>query len=204
MEEPSKRIARGLFLTVLLLSVAGIAVQAAYDHIPKPPLVKREARVAFTAKPPKQEATIAAIRVIAATPIPTPKPTPEPTVIPTPEPTPVPTVAPTPWPTAAPVVVPVATGSHTDWMAAAGIAASDYACADAIIVRESNWNVNARNPSSGAMGVAQALPGTKMASAGADYATNIVTQLRWMAGYVADRYGGFCPAWAFWQKNRWY
>jgi len=102
MQEPSKRIAGGLLLAALLLSVTGIAAQAAYDHLPKPALVKREARVAFTAQPPKQEATIAAVQVIAATPLPTPtpEPTPEPTIIPTP----VPTVAPTPWPTAAPVV----------------------------------------------------------------------------------------------------
>lgn len=202
MEEPSKRIAGGLFLAVLLLSVTGIAAQAAYDHLPKPPLVKREARVAFTAKPPKQEATIAAVTVIAATPLPTPtpEPTPEPTIIPTPVAAPVPT----PWPTAAPVVVPVATGSHTDWMAAAGIAASDYGCADAIIIKESGYNAYATNPSSGAYGLPQALPGSKMASAGPDWATNPITQLRWMAGYVVDRYGGFCPAWGFWQKNRWY
>jgi len=206
MTETSKRIAGGLFLAVLLLSVTGVAAQAAYDNLPKPALVKREARVAFTAKPPRQEATIAAVTVIAATPIPTPspEPTPEPTIIPTPVATPVPTAVPTPWPTAAPVVVPVTTGSHTDWMAAAGIAASDYACADAIIVRESNWNVYARNPSSGAQGIPQSLPGAKMASAGADWATNAVTQLVWMKQYVADRYGGFCPARVFWQKNRWY
>lgn len=202
MQEPSQRIAGGLLLAALVLSVTGIAAQAAYDNLPKPTLVKREARVAFTVKPPKQEATIAAVAVIAATPLPTP--TPEPTLEPTIIPTPVPTAVPTPGPTAVPVVVHVATGSHTDWMAAAGIAASDYACADALVTRESGWSITARNSSSGALGLPQSLPGTKMATAGADYLTNPITQLRWMAGYVADRYGGFCPAWAFWQKNSWY
>jgi len=206
MTEPSKRIAGGLLLAALLLSITGVAAQAAYDNLPKPPLVKREARVAFTAKPPKQEATIAAVTVIAATPLPTPtpEPTPEPTIIPTPVATPVPTAPPTPWPTAAPVVVPVASGSHTDWMTAAGIVASDYACADAIILRESGYNVHATNPSSGAYGLPQALPGSKMASAGSDWQVNPITQLKWMATYVAERYGGFCPAWTFWQKSRWY
>jgi len=161
MQEPSKRIARGLFLTVLLLSVAGVAAQAAYDYLPKPPLVKREARVAFTAKPPKQEATVAAVTVIAATPLPTP--TPEPTIISTPVATPVPTAVPTPWPTAAPVVVPVATGSHTDWMAAAGIPETDWQYVDFIVTKESNWRVDAVNPSSGSCGLLQQLPCGKWA-----------------------------------------
>lgn len=111
MQEPSKRIARGMFVAVLLLSVAGIAAQAAYDHLPKPALVKREARVAFTAKPPKQEATVAAVAVIAATPLPTPtpEPTPEPTIIPTPVATPVPTVV-----YVAPVVVYTVSASQAE------------------------------------------------------------------------------------------
>jgi len=66
------------------------------------------------------------------------------------------------------------------------------------------YNVYATNPSSGSYGLPQALPGSKMASAGADWATNPITQLRWMASYVAERYGGFCPAWGFWQKSHWY
>jgi len=139
MTETSKRIAGGFFLSVLLLSVTGIAAQAAYDNLPKPALVKREARVAFTAKPPHQEATIAAVTVIAATPlpIPTPEPTPEPTIIPTPVATPVPT----PWPTAVPVVVPVARGSHNDWMAAADIPEADWQYVDFIVKAESGWRV---------------------------------------------------------------
>ncbi len=203
---PTYKIAAGLFVSLAAVFVASITAQSAYDELPKPTLVRREARISFAKTPPHQEATVAAVTVIAATPIPTPtpEPTPEPTIIPTPVATPVPTVVPTPWPTAAPVVVPVASGSHTDWMTAAGIAASDYGCADAIIIRESNYNVYATNSSSGSYGLPQALPGSKMASAGADWATNPITQLRWMASYVAERYGGFCPAWGFWQKSHWY
>ena len=54
---------------------------------------------------------------------------------------------------------------------------------------ESGWRVNADNPSSSAYGIPQALPGSKMATAGADWATNPVTQIRWGLGYIQDRYG---------------
>ena len=202
MTEPSKRIAGGFFVAVLLLSVTGIAAQAAYDNLPKPPLIKREARVAFTAKPPHQEATIAAVTVIAATPLPTPtpKPTPEPTIIPTPVATP----EPTPWPTAAPVVVPVASGSHNDWMAAAGIAASDYPYVEFIVQHESGWSVGATNPSSGAYGLCQSLPGNKMASAGSDWASNPITMLRWCDAYAKERYSGWYQAFLAWQRQKWW
>lgn len=200
MTEPSKRIAGGVFVAVLLLSVTGIAAQAAYDHLPKPPLVKREARVAFTAKPPKQEATVAAVTVIAATPIPTPtpEPTPEPTVVPTPEPTPVPT----PWPTAAPVVVPVATGSHTDWMAAAGIPESDWQYVNFIVTKESNWRVDAVNPSSGSCGLMQFLP-CSVEKAGANWSDPVNALVRGNR-YAHERYSGWSGAYAFWVAHRWW
>jgi hypothetical protein len=198
MTEPSQRIVRGVFVAVLLLSVAGVAAQAAYDHLPKPPLVKREARVAFTAKPPKQEATVAAVTVIAATPIPTPtpEPTPEPTVIPTPVPTIVPTTA--------PVVVPVAIGSHSDWMAAAGIPESDWQYVDFIVKAESGWRVTVSNPSSGSYGLCQSLPANKMASAGSDFMSNPVTQLKWCNSYAHERYSGWYQAFLAWQRQKWW
>src|SRR5262249_54572064 len=58
-----------------------------------------------------------------------------------------------------------------------------------IVRRESNWNTFAVNPQSGAYGLPQALPGSKMAAAGADWRTNPYTQLRWMAGYIRSRWG---------------
>jgi len=88
--------------------------------------------------------------------------------------------------------------------AAKAIFGSGYACADALITKESGWRVNATNPSSGAYGLPQALPGSKMASMGADWRTNPVTQLRWMKSYVDSRYGGVCAAWNHWQSNHWY
>lgn len=72
------------------------------------------------------------------------------------------------------------------------------------INRESSWRVNAKNPSSGAYGLPQALPGNKMASHGADWQTNPYTQLRWMYDYMIGRYGSIQGAVNFWNKNHWY
>lgn len=60
------------------------------------------------------------------------------------------------------------------------------------------------NSSSGAYGLVQALPGSKMASAGADWRTNPATQIQWGLGYMNDRYGSPCSAWSFHQSNGWY
>lgn len=89
-------------------------------------------------------------------------------------------------------------------MGRAGIAASDYQYADYIISHESGWRPFARNASSGAYGLCQALPGTKMASAGADWETNPVTQLRWCAGYAQARYGSWSAAHNFWLNNKYW
>lgn len=87
---------------------------------------------------------------------------------------------------------------------ARSIFGSQFSCADSLIAKESGWDVSATNPSSGAYGLPQALPGSKMASAGADWRTNPATQLRWMKSYVDSRYGGVCNAWAHSQANNWY
>jgi uncharacterized protein YabE (DUF348 family) len=70
--------------------------------------------------------------------------------------------------------------------------------------RESGWNTSATNPYTGAYGIPQALPGSKMASAGADWQTSAATQIRWGLGYIASRYGTPCGAWALWQSQGWY
>lgn len=96
----------------------------------------------------------------------------------------------------------VVQGSCTDWIKQAGV--TDVNNAYTLIMRESGCRVNATNASSGAYGIPQALPGSKMASAGSDWQTNPVTQIRWMDGYVKARYGGWAQAVAFWNQNHWY
>ncbi|MEU1051799.1 transglycosylase SLT domain-containing protein [Streptomyces sp. NPDC005876] len=81
---------------------------------------------------------------------------------------------------------------------------AEYGCFSKIVERESGWDVHATNASSGAYGLVQALPGSKMASAGADWRTNPATQITWGVDYMKDRYGGVCDAWSFWQANGWY
>jgi hypothetical protein len=70
--------------------------------------------------------------------------------------------------------------------------------------KESGWNYQASNRSSGAYGIPQALPGSKMASAGADWQTNAGTQISWGLGYISSRYGNPCGAWAKSQSSGWY
>jgi hypothetical protein len=85
-----------------------------------------------------------------------------------------------------------------------GYGAGQFACFDNIISRESRWNVRATNPSSGAYGLAQALPGSKMASIASDWRTNPATQIIWGVQYMDNRYGSPCEAWSFWQAHSWY
>ncbi len=76
--------------------------------------------------------------------------------------------------------------------------------ANYIINRESGWNPYATNASSGAYGICQALPGSKMVSAGSDWATNIETQAKWCDSYVMGRYGSWSAARSFWDTNHWF
>jgi LysM repeat protein len=84
------------------------------------------------------------------------------------------------------------------------VPAGQFSCFSNIVQRESSWNPRATNPSSGAYGLVQALPGSKMASVGADWRTNPITQLKWGLGYMNSRYGSPCQAWSFWQAHNWY
>jgi hypothetical protein len=85
-----------------------------------------------------------------------------------------------------------------------GWSEAEYGCLVALWDRESGWNVYAQNPSSGAYGIPQALPGDKMASSGADWQTNPATQINWGIGYIAGRYGTPCGAWAYSEAHGWY
>ncbi|WP_371498851.1 lytic transglycosylase domain-containing protein [Kitasatospora sp. NBC_00374] len=81
---------------------------------------------------------------------------------------------------------------------------AQFQCFSQIVKRESGWDYTATNASSGAYGLVQALPGSKMASAGADWRTNPATQIKWGLKYMNDRYGSPCGAWSFWQSHHWY
>ena len=85
-----------------------------------------------------------------------------------------------------------------------GFSQSQFGCLDSLYMSESGWRVNADNPTSSAYGIPQALPGSKMASAGADWATNPETQIRWGLGYIRDSYGSPCSAWSFKASHGWY
>ncbi|WP_460774115.1 aggregation-promoting factor C-terminal-like domain-containing protein [Microbacterium sp. GXF7504] len=91
-------------------------------------------------------------------------------------------------------------GSPAQWMAAAGIAEGDWGYVDYIVSKESGWNPNATNRSSGACGLVQALPCSKVPGNGYDPVDN----LRWGNGYAVGRYGSWAGAYAFWVKNHWW
>lgn len=95
------------------------------------------------------------------------------------------------------------TGTKAD-MARAGIAPGDFTYVDYIVQKESRWNPHARNASSGAYGLCQALPGSKMASAGSDWADNPITQLRWCDSYAKNRYGSWAAAYNFWLSRHYW
>lgn len=84
------------------------------------------------------------------------------------------------------------------------VSGEELRCADAVVNKESGYQTQATNPSSGAYGVAQSLPASKYASHGADWRTNGKVQILWMKDYVDERYGGFCGALNFHHQNNWY
>ncbi|MFF3780202.1 transglycosylase SLT domain-containing protein [Streptomyces sp. NPDC001933] len=106
---------------------------------------------------------------------------------------------------AAPAAAPTSVGASAQATARAMIGdAAQFQCFSNIVQRESGWNHTATNASSGAYGLVQALPGSKMASAGGDWKTNPSTQIKWGMDYMNSRYGSPCGAWSFWQANHWY
>ena len=84
-----------------------------------------------------------------------------------------------------------------------GWSSSQFSCLQPLWDRESGWSVTAANPS-GAYGIPQALPGSKMASAGPDWQTSAATQIRWGLGYIKSTYGSPCAAWSHEQAYGWY
>jgi len=84
-----------------------------------------------------------------------------------------------------------------------GFASSQWGCLDDLWERESGWVYNAEN-ASGAYGIPQALPGSKMASAGPDWQTDPTTQIKWGLGYIKSTYGTPCGAWDHEEADGWY
>jgi hypothetical protein len=85
-----------------------------------------------------------------------------------------------------------------------GWSSGQFSCLQPLWEHESGWNVTAENPTSGAYGIPQALPGSQMSSAGADWQTNAATQIRWGLTYIQHRYGSPCGAWSHEQVAGWY
>jgi len=85
-----------------------------------------------------------------------------------------------------------------------GWSSGQFACLQPLWQQESGWNIYASNPSTGAYGIPQALPGSKMASAGPDWESNAATQIRWGLTYIQGLYGSPCGAWAHEEADGWY
>jgi hypothetical protein len=152
---------------------------------------------------------------LAPTPLPSavvddlgqPSPIPRPSIaVPRPSPIVTASVSPKPRSRPKPAARPVTYPSVADAKAYARrvLGSTQFACLNEIALHESNWNPHDRNPTSGAYGIPQALPGTKMAVIAADWRDNPVTQVKWMIRYVDAAYGSACRAWSFWQTHHWY
>jgi hypothetical protein len=118
------------------------------------------------------------------------------------------TVTAQPTPSAAASAASVTSGSPEQiaqaMLASFGWSSSQFSCLDPLWAHESGWSVTAYNAGSGAYGIPQALPGSRMASAGPDWQTNAATQIRWGLEYIKGTYGSPCGAWDHEQATGWY
>jgi hypothetical protein len=109
---------------------------------------------------------------------------------------------------AATVAAPAPSGSPQQiaeaMLASFGWSSSQFSCLDPLWAHESGWSTTAYNAGSGAYGVPQALPGSRMAGAGPDWQTNAATQIRWGLEYIQGTYGSPCAAWDHEQATGWY
>lgn len=179
----------------------------------RPAADQRSATTAAEASPPRPQPSVAARGQHRATPVvvdtkiplgQAPKASPSPSPSPSPPPPP---AAPPPPPTDAPEDCDSYSGNRLiacAMLADYGFGVDQMPALDNLWTRESGWNELAQNPSSGAYGIPQALPGDKMASCGDDWRTNPATQICWGLGYIKDRYGNPDGAWAHFQSRGWY
>ena len=137
--------------------------------------------------------------LVALPPTPTQAPRPKPK---TPAPKPIVKVKPKPQPK--PKLVSYPSVAYARSYARSRIGATQFTCLDKLFTRESNWRTHAYSRSSGAYGIPQALPGTKMSVIASDWRDNPLTQVRWGLRYIAGRYGTACNAWAHSQRVGWY
>jgi hypothetical protein len=155
-----------------------------------------------TPKPPAPSSTTSTTTTTPPAPTKTPIPLPTKTT-----PTPVKTTPTTPTSTGSSSETGMgynATPEQAKTMAEQIVPSSQFMCFSDIIERESSWDVHATNPSSGAYGLGQALPGYKMASMGSEWRNSALVQIKWALSYMTGRYGSPCAAWAFWQAHNWY
>jgi hypothetical protein len=155
-------------------------------------LAAERARAAARARAARRAAQLAAERQAASATA-----APAPTTVSSPSPSPSPTPAPV-----------VASGTPQQiaesLLGSYGWSSSQFSCLDDLWNAESGWNVTASNPSSGAYGIPQALPGSKMASAGPDWESDATTQIKWGLGYIKGLYGSPCAAWGHEESDGWY
>ncbi|MGO4807317.1 hypothetical protein AB4089_19605 [Arthrobacter sp. 2MCAF15] len=157
------------------------------------------------AEPPA--APVAAAPAPAPAPAAAPAPAPAPAAAPAPAPAPASAPAPAAVPAPAPVAVDDPAGAQAyaaSQLGSYGWAPGEMQCLQKLWTKESDWKTTATNASSGAYGVVQSLPASKMASAGADYMTNYRTQINWGLNYVKERYGSPCGALNFHYAHNWY
>jgi hypothetical protein len=118
------------------------------------------------------------------------------------------TGAPQPTQTASTPAAPAPSGSPQQiaeaMLGSFGWSSSQFSCLDPLWEHESGWSVTAYNAGSGAYGIPQALPGSRMAGAGPDWQTNAATQVRWGLEYIKGTYGSPCAAWDHEQATGWY
>jgi hypothetical protein len=177
MTDPCQRVAAWCFISAAVLTVVGCITTPAPQPAKPIALSPQTTTASFAAKPPVSNASITEVVSVVVTPTPRPQPV---------------------------VVAPAVSGTHEDWLRAAGIDLEDWQYVDFIVRSESGWQVTVTNPSSGSYGLCQALPRTKMATAGSDYLSNPVTQLRWCDSYAHSRYGGWPQAAAAWHQQHWW
>lgn len=157
-------------------------------------------------------AAVAIVRDTFSVVAPPPPPPPPPVEEPEPEPEPEPKSAPEPVDEAAAFTPPAfaapspgtAQAIAYDMVMARGWGEGEFSCLVSLWNKESGWRVDAMNPSSGAYGIPQSLPGSKMASVAPDWQTNAATQIEWGLRYITERYSAPCGAWATSEAQGWY